>query len=125
MPKFILLVYTDPQILGAIPQPQFDSMMKGCIEKADDMKSEGRLLQSEQLEAPETARTVRLRDGRVSTFDGPFAEAKEVLGGFNIVEAANIEEATRMAHEFPWIGTGSIEVRPVKDFEAVRQRVGA
>jgi hypothetical protein len=56
--------------------------------------------------------------------DGPFAEAKEVLGGFNLIEAENMEEAVRIAAEFPWVRTGCVEVRPVQDIGAVRQRVG-
>jgi hypothetical protein len=57
--------------------------------------------------------------------DGPFAEAKEVLAGFNLIEAENMEEAVRMAEEFPWVSTGCIEVRAVRDIGAVRRRVGA
>jgi hypothetical protein len=60
---------------------------------------------------------VRIRNGRQTTLDGPFAETKEVLGGFNLIEADNIDEAVRMAAEFPWAQTGTIEVRPVRDIE--------
>jgi hypothetical protein len=59
----------------------------------------------------------------MTTVDGPYAEAKEVLGGFNLIEAENMEEAVRMAAEFPWVRTGCVEVRPVRDIETVRQRV--
>jgi hypothetical protein len=68
---------------------------------------------------------VRIRNGRQTTIDGPFAETKEVLGGFNLIEAENIDEAIRMAAEFPWAHTGTIEVRPVRDIETVRQRVNS
>jgi hypothetical protein len=68
---------------------------------------------------------VRIRKGKQSTTDGPFAEAKEVLGGFNLIEARDMEEAVRIAAEFPWARTGCIEVRPVKDIEEERRRVGA
>ena len=57
--------------------------------------------------------------------DGPFAETKEYLGGFNLIEAVDMDEAVRIAAEFPWAGTGSVEIRPVRDFAQVRQRVGA
>ncbi len=57
--------------------------------------------------------------------DGPFAETKEYLGGFNLIEAADMDEAVRIASEFPWTRTGSVEIRPVRDFDAVRRRVGA
>ena len=68
---------------------------------------------------------MRIRHDRVSVVDGPFAETKEYLAGFNLIEAADMDEAVRMAMEFPWSRTGCIELRPIRDFEAVRQRVGA
>ena len=68
---------------------------------------------------------MRIRNGRTRVVDGPFAETKEMLGGFNLIEAADIDEAVRIAGEFPWTETGSVEVRPVRDFDAVRRRVGA
>ena len=71
------------------------------------------------------AKTVRIRGGRVKAVDGPFAETKEVLGGFNLIEARDVDEAVEIAAQFPWARTGCIEVRPVRDIGAVRQRVGA
>jgi hypothetical protein len=123
--KFLLMVYTDDELLDALPAGAYDQMMHGCITHADELKADGTLLGSEQLEHGSTARTVRVRNGKTSIVDGPFAETKEILGGFNLIEAESMEDAVRIAQEFPWIGTGSIEVRPVRDFEAVRRRVGA
>jgi hypothetical protein len=123
--KFMLLVYNDPALLDAMPQTQFDSEMRDCLNHAADLQSDGQLLGSQQLEPVDTARTVRARAGKLSITDGPFAETKEILGGFNIIEAATIEEACRIASEFPWIKTGSIEVRPVREISAVQARVGA
>jgi hypothetical protein len=57
--------------------------------------------------------------------DGPFAETKEYLGGFNLIEAADMDEAVRIASSFPWAQTGAIEIRPVRDMDQVRRRVGA
>jgi hypothetical protein len=71
-------------------------------------------------------RTGKLVTGKARTVtDGPFAEAKEVLGGFNLIEADTIEEAIEMAATFPWAQTGCVEVRPVRDIGAVRARVFA
>ena len=123
--QFLLLVYSDPALLDALPDGEFDTWMRGCIQHADELKAEGRLLASQQLEAPATARSVRVRQGRATVLDGPFAETKEVLAGFNLIEADSLDDAVRIAHEFPWTRTGCIEVRPVRDFDAVRQRVGA
>ena len=77
------------------------------------------------LKGPATAKSVRIRNGRQTTSDGPFAETKEVLGGFNLIEAANMDEAVQMAAEFPWARTGCVEVRPLEDVDAMRKRVGA
>ncbi|WP_299345633.1 YciI family protein [uncultured Pseudoxanthomonas sp.] len=123
--KFLLMIYTDDQLLDALPEGAFDRMMRGCITHADELKAEGTLIDSQQLEHGSTARTVRVRNGKTHVVDGPFAETKEILGGYNLIEADSLDEAVRIAQEFPWIGTGSIEVRPVRDFEAVRRRVGA
>jgi hypothetical protein len=123
--KFMLLVYNDPKLLDAMPPGGFDSDMRDCLAHADELQHEGALLESQQLESVATARSVRMRGGKLTTTDGPFAETKEVLGGFNIIEAADMEEAVRIASEFPWIKTGCIEVRPVRDIGAVRTRVGA
>ena len=122
--QYLLLVYTDPELMAALPPAEYDRLMHGCITHADELKEGGCLLGSQQLEAPQ-ARTVRVREGASRVTDGPFAETKEVLAGFNLIEADSLEDAVRIAHEFPWIRLGSIEVRPVRDFYAVRRRVGA
>lgn len=123
--KFLLMVYTDTVLLDALPESEYDRLMKGCIEKADELRAAGVLLDAQQLELPSTARSVRTRNGSTHVVDGPFAEAKEVFAGFNLIEAASIEDAVEVAHAFPWSRFGSIEVRPVRDMNAVRERVGA
>ena len=123
--QFLLLVYTDTELMDALPPGRYDTMMKSCLEHADALQREGTLLQSQQLEDAKTARAVRIRNGRTSVIDGPFAETKELLGGFNLIEADDIDEAVRIAAELPWAATGCIEVRPVRDIAIVRQRVGA
>lgn len=125
MPQFLVLIYNDDSLLQAMPEGAFDKTMHDCFEHADELHAQGKLLQSMQLEAASTARTVRSRNGRTSVVDGPFAETKEILGGFNLIEAADLDEAVRIASEFPWSETGCIEVRPVRDIDAVRRRVGA
>ncbi|MBA8885887.1 hypothetical protein FHW12_000078 [Dokdonella fugitiva] len=123
--KFLMLVYTDDAMLQELPEGEYDRLMHGCITHADELKGEGKLLESQQLEAGNTAKSLRVRNGRASVVDGPFAETKEILGGFNLIEAADIDEAVRMAMEFPWARFGCIELRPVRDFDQVRERVGA
>jgi hypothetical protein len=123
--KFIVLIYNDPELLDGLPQREFDETMRGCIEHANELEDQGYLLESQQLEPPSTAKSFRVRKGKMTTVDGPFSETKEVLGGFNLIEAVNMEEALRIASEFPWAETGCIEVRPVRDIGAVAKRVGA
>ncbi|WP_300619136.1 YciI family protein [Dokdonella sp.] len=123
--KFLVMIYNDESLLAEMPASEFDTTMRGCLEHADELRGQGHLLDSQQLEAPSTAKTLRVRGGRATVIDGPFAETKEILGGFNLIEAADMDEALRIAAEFPWAATGSIEVRPVRDMDAVRRRVGA
>jgi hypothetical protein len=123
--KFVVLIYNDPKLLGDLPEPDFNSTMRDCLSHADELKQDGRLLDSQMLEDPSRAKSVRIRNGRRTVIDGPFAESKEVLGGFNIIEAEDMEEALRIADLFPWAQTGCVEVRPVRDIDAVRVRVGA
>ena len=123
--QFLLLVYTDTEMLDALPEGRFDTMMRECLGHADELVGEGTLLGFQQLEEPATAKSVRIRAGRTSVVDGPFAETKEILGGFNLIEADSMEEAVRIAAEFPWAKVGCIEVRPVRNIAKVRERVGA
>ena len=123
--QYLLLVYTDPAQMDQLPADGFNQEMRGCLQHADDLRRQGTLLDSQQLEPPASAKTVRARGGRTTIVDGPFAETKEVLAGFNLIEADSMEEALRIAQEFPWTRYGSIEVRPVGDMAAMRRRVGA
>jgi len=121
--KFVLVIYNDPELYDALPRAETDRMMRGCLTHADELRRDGKLTDSQMLEGAETAKSVRIRNGRTKVTDGPFTEAKEVLGGFNLIEAENIDEAVEIAKEFPWTRTGCVEVRPVRDIETVRRRV--
>ena len=121
--KFMLLIYNDSALLDALPAAEADGMMRHCLSHADELRRDGHLIESQMLQGTERAKSVRIRNGRLSATDGPFTEAKEVLGGFNLIEATDMDEAVRIAAEFPWARTGCVEVRPVEDIEAVRRRV--
>lgn len=123
--QYLLLIYTDPALMQELPAEGFETEMRQCLEHADSLVEEGTLLSFQQLEPPTRAKSVRVRGGRTSILDGPFAETKEVLAGFNLIEADSMEEAVRIAQEFPWTRFGCIEVRPVGDIGAMRRRVGA
>jgi hypothetical protein len=123
--QYLVLIYTDDTMLEALPAGEADTMMRNCLHHADELRHDGLLLESQQLEAPATAKSVRIRNGRIAVTDGPFAETKEILGGFNLIEAENMDDAVRIASEFPWARVGCVEVRPIRDMDAVRRRVGA
>jgi len=88
------------------------------------IRKSGHYLGCNRLEPPATARTVRVRQGKVSTTDGPFAETKEQLGGYYLVEARDIDEATRVAARIPGAWIGSVEVRPVAEDEQTLRTLG-
>ena len=123
--EYLLLVYTDPELHDTLPEAEYDSRMRHCLRHADELQAEGRLKSYRQLEAPATGKSVRIRNGRTTVFDGPFAETKEVLAGFNLIEADSLGQAVEIAKDIPWAQTGCIEVRPVRDADKVRRRVGA
>ena len=104
--KYLVLIYNDPELMDALPPGRFDSMMRDCIAKADGLRQEGRLIESAMLKKPATAKSMRVRGGRRTETDGPFAEAKEVPMGFNLIEAEDMEDALRLASGFPWASVG-------------------
>jgi hypothetical protein len=123
--QFLALVYIDNALIESLPAGEPDAMMRTCLGHADELKAEGKLLGFQQLEDASTAKSVRIRNGRTSVVDGPFAETKEILGGFNLIEYETMDEAVRIASQFPWARVGCLEVRAVRDVDAVRRRVGA
>ena len=121
----MLLIYNDKSLLDELPSEEFAARMRQCLTHADELKGQGTLLDTQMLAAPSAAKSVRIRNGRQSTLDGPFAETKEVIAGFNVIEAATLDEAVRIAAEFPWTRTGCVEVRPILDVDAVRASVAS
>lgn len=111
--KYLVMIYTDPKLLDALPAGEFDTMMGRCDAYAAGLKQSGCLIASQKLQPAETATTLRMRNGKLSTTDGPFAETKEQFGGFNLIEASDLDEAIRIASQFPWTRTGAVEIRPV------------
>ncbi len=108
--KFVCLVYLEDDKLRAVP----DRECKAC---GDGMKTRGVLVAAEALQPVRTARTVRVRHGKPVITDGPFTETKEMLAGFYLIDAADQDEAMRIAATIPPAREGSIEVRPVRELE--------
>ena len=108
--KYLCLVYLEPEQLRAVPDSE-------CMACGDGFRHGGVLLAAEALQPVETASTVRVRNGTVSVTDGPFAETKEQLAGFYLLDAADLNEAVQMAAKIPPARVGSVEVRPVRQLE--------
>lgn len=108
--KYVCLVYLEDAKLRAVPDRE-------CLECGDAFRRDGVMTGGEALHPVATAATVRIRNGRLSVTDGPFAETKEQLAGFYLLEAATMEEAIQLAAKIPPAREGSIEVRPVRELE--------
>ncbi len=104
--KYLCLVYGEEKKLEGMPDEE-------CVAFDGELRSRGQCIASEALQPVETATTVRVRNGKVSVTDGPFAETKEQLGGFYIVECQDLDEAIELAAKVPSAPFGTIEVRPV------------
>ena len=106
--KYLCLVYLEEQKLRAVPDTE-------CMACGDGFRDSGMLVAAEALQPISTAATVRVRNGKVSVTDGPFAETKEQLAGFYLLEARDLNEAIHMAAKIPPAREGSVEVRPVRE----------
>jgi hypothetical protein len=106
--KYLCLVYLEEQKLRAVPDNE-------CMACGDGFKKSGVLVAAEALQPIATAATIRVRNGKVSVTDGPFAETKEQLAGFYLLDARDLNEAIQMAAKIPPAREGSIEVRPVRE----------
>lgn len=112
--KYLCLVYANEEEIPNNPDNPKDAE---CWAYAEKLKNSGNLLDGRPLQSVKTASTVRVRNGRVSVTDGPFAETKEQLAGFYMVEAKDRDEAIRIASGIPPARVGSIEVRPIRELD--------
>jgi hypothetical protein len=106
--KYLCLVYLEPGKLHAVPDRE-------CANCGDGLRNRGVLVAAEALQPVETATSVRVRNGRVIITDGPFAETKEQLAGFYLVDAENLDAAIAIASRIPPAREGTVEVRPVRE----------
>jgi hypothetical protein len=114
--KYMALIYSDPSLEPTYGTPEFATMMQGYGVLNETLKQAGVLVAGHGLQDIETARSVKIRAGKAETMDGPFAETKERLGGYYILECANLDEAMRYAMMIPNAHFGTIEVRPLADY---------
>ncbi len=106
--KYLCLVYGEEKEIGAMTDDE-------CMAYDQSLRNAGRCLASEALQPVHTATTVRVRNGKVSIRDGPFAETKECLAGFYLIDAVDLNDAIQVVSKMPPAHVGSIEVRPVRE----------
>ncbi|MCP8688305.1 YciI family protein [Marinobacterium sedimentorum] len=113
--KYLCLVYYNEQIMKSMTQAEWDSLNLECIACVEDLTASGHFLDGAPLQTTDSATTLRVRDGRAVTTDGPFAETKEQLAGFYMLDARDLNEAIRLAEKIPPARYGSVEIRPVRE----------
>ena len=114
--KYVCLIYDEEKKAAAMSKAEGDAIMGEYFAFTEGIKKSGQYVGGEALQPVQSATTVRVRDGKMSTTDGPFAETKEQLGGFYLINANNLDEALQVASKIPSARIGSVEVRPVMDF---------
>ena len=115
--KYLCLIYDEEKKLNAMAKEEGEAFMGEYFGFTEGIKKSGHYLGGHALQPVQTATTVRVRNGKVSTTDGPFAETQEQLGGYYLIEAKDLNDAIRVAAQIPSSRIGSIEVRPIMEFD--------
>ncbi len=114
--RYLCLIYDEEKKLTAMSKSESDAFMGEYFAFTEGIRKSGHYLGGEALQPVQTATTVRVQNGKVSTTDGPFAETKEQLGGFYLITARDLNEAIQVASKIPSARLGSVEVRPIMEF---------
>jgi hypothetical protein len=122
--KYLCLVCAEA-MMEHLPEADADESFEEYREFTDSVRKSGQLIGCNRLQPPDSAITVRVRDGKLSATDGPFAETKEQLGGYYLIEAKDLNEAIQVASRIPGARRGCVEVRPVAEDERTLRALGA
>lgn len=114
--QFMALIYSDPAQGPGYGTPEFQAMMQGYFALNAELRAAGHLISGEGLQGAETATSLRIKGGKVETMDGPFAETKEHLGGYYLMDVPDLDTALRYAAKIPSAAWGTVEVRPIMDY---------
>ena len=114
--RYLCLIYENEKHWETMPPAESEAIMGEYFAFGDGIRQKGKFVAAEALQPTQTATTVRVRNGKISTTDGPFVETKEQLGGFYLIEAEDLNEAIQIAAKIPSARFGGVEVRPVVDF---------
>lgn len=115
--KYLCLIYDDEKKMSTLPKSDSDAFMGEYFTFTESIRKSGHYVAGEALQPVSTATTIRIRNGKVSTTDGPFAETKEQLGGFYLITAKDLNDAIQVASRIPSARLGSVEVRPIMTFD--------
>lgn len=113
--KYLCLAYEEEEKLNALSASEWEALRRETLAYVDELRKGGYLITAEPLQSVRTATTVRVRRGKTVLTDGPFAETKETLGGFFLIQARDLNEAIQVASKWPSARLGSIEVRPIAE----------
>ena len=115
--RYLLMIYSDQAHYAKMSEAEMGELMQAYGQFSEEIAAAGVLETSERLQPTQTATTVRIRDGKTSTTDGPFAETKEAIGGYYQINVKNLDEANAWAAKIPTATYGSVEVRPIWEME--------
>lgn len=115
--RYLCLIYDEEAKMATMSKSDADAFMGEYFAFTEGIKTSGHYIGGEALKPVQTATTVRVRNGKMSTTDGPFAETKEQLGGYYLIEARDLNDALQVAAKIPSARSGSVEVRPVEVFD--------
>ncbi|MFN2565128.1 MAG: YciI family protein [Gemmatimonadaceae bacterium] len=113
--RYLCLIYSEEKAWTTLPKDQADALMGEYITFTQDLRKSGHYVGGEGLQPTETATTVRVRNGKISVTDGPFAETKEQLGGYYLIDAKDLNDAIQVASRIPSARFGEVEIRPVME----------
>jgi hypothetical protein len=117
--RYMLMIYVDPATYESVSEEDNQAEMAEYFALGGSFRERGWGVSGEALQPVAAATTVRVRNGKVQTTDGPFAETKEHLGGFYLVDCDNLDQAMEFAMRIPDVKRGSVEIRPVVDFSNI------
>jgi hypothetical protein len=122
--RYLCLLYENEQLWATMSEAESNAVMGEYFAFTDTHRESGQVLGGEPLQPTATATTVRVRNGKISTTDGPFAETREQLGGYYLIEAKDLNEAIQIAAKIPAARSGSVEVRPIMEVMSMQQPEG-
>jgi hypothetical protein len=117
--KYMLLLCVDEQIWEGVAEAQRQQMVEESVKLANEINAKGQYLSAARLQPPSTATTIRVRDGKRVVTDGPFAETREQVGGYFLIDARDLNEAVSIAYRIPAARVGAVEIRPVMEIKGL------